>query len=158
MKKIMFLFLLTILIYKISSLENLDNLKSKKYKKFCGVDDMNFEIPKSSKPNTKNINSKNRKLATAYSPIRIFVDTTYLDTQALKMDDMDIILPIIKYALKKAVNGMSKLIEVDQFTDNVYLDLDEELLTKYSVFEWDEQLNNKEKLSLDYDYVLFFFF
>jgi len=155
MKKIIFLFLLTILIYKISSLENLDNLKSKKYKKFCGVDDMNFEIPKSSKPNTKNINSKNRKLATAYSPIRIFVDTTYLDTQALKMDDMDIILPIIKYALKKAVNGMSKLLEVDQFSDNVYSDLDEELLTKYSVFDWDEQLNNKEKLSLDYDYVLF---
>ena len=63
-------------------------------------------------------------------------------------------LPIIKNALNKSVNGMSKLLEIKQFEDNVFSNLNSILLNRHYIFKWDERLNNTEKISLDYDYVL----
>ena len=155
MKNFAILFLLINWFSKILSKEQLDNLEPKKNKHFCGVDYLNFKIKKSSNSKIQNINLKTRNLKEEYTPIRIFVDTTYLDKQVSLFDNMTDNLPVIKYALNKSVEGINKLLEVVQFADNVYSDLNQELLNKYGIFEWDEQINNSEMLSLNYDYVLF---
>ena len=155
MKGIIFFLLLTLLILEFTSKEYNNNIETKKpgYH-FCGADYLNFKIQKSSNSVIKNINLKARKLSTDYQPIRIFVDTTYLEEQAKNIEGMENKLPNIKMALNKAVEGMGKLLEVEPFENNVYTKLTSELFMNHSIYNWDKQLNNTEKISLDYDYVL----
>ena len=152
MKNLNYLFFLIAFIYKVLA-KNQDNFKIKKHEHFCGVDHLKLKIPKSSNIKAKNVNLRNRKLATVYSPIRIFVDTTYLEKQAEKLNMVDK-LSIIRYALKKSVGGMEKILEVDQLDYNVYSKLSKEL-SNNKVLQWDKTIDNPEKLSLSYDYVLF---
>ena len=150
MKEIVFI--LFLLINKIY-LEEIKNDENKKIP-FCGVNYLNFNIQVSKTTKIRNINAKTRKLETVYTPIRIFIDMTNLDIQATEISNMTDKLPIIKSALNKSVNGISKLLEIKQFEDNVFSNLDSTLLNKHYIYKWDERLNNTEKISLDYDYVL----
>ena len=140
----------------MSTKEHLDNFETKKHVHFCGVDYLNYEIQVSSNQKIPNLNSRKRKLSTDYNPVRILVDTTYIDKQVLepKMQDMQDKLPIIKSALNRALKGIKQLLEVKQFEYNIYSDLNESLFHNFGIFEWDDQLNDPEKISLNYDYVL----
>ncbi len=156
MKYISFLFIFSLLIIGISSGEsNLNNKTKKKVVHFCGVDYIKNKFPKSSNSKIKSNNSKTRKLSTDFLPIRILVDTTYLEIQSKEIESIENKLPIIKSALNRSVESIGKLIEVEQFTNNFLSDLNSALLNKYSILQWDEKINNTEKISKDYDYVLF---
>ncbi|MBR3672722.1 MAG: hypothetical protein IKN65_00290, partial [Clostridia bacterium] len=93
-------------------------------------------------------------LSSDFSPIRIFLDTTFLEIQAQELPDMQDNLPKIKRALKKAVDAMGKLIEVKQFEQNVYNDMNSTFLKSFHIDNWDEELNDPEKMSANYDYIL----
>ena len=149
--KIIALFLI-LLINEIALKEKIKNEVKRVH--FCGANYLSSNIQKSKTSKIVHSNSKTRKLKTDYTPIRIFVDTTYLNIQVKNIQNMEDKLPIIKYALDKSVNGMSKLLEVQQFQDNVYSGLNADLLNYYKIDNWDEKLNDPEKISLDYDYVL----
>ena len=156
MKNILFYIILSILIFTITSKENLDNLVPKKERQhFCGADYFDFKINQPVNSRNQNNISKSRKLSTDYLPIRIFIDTTYLEQQVKDVNNMEDKLPTIKYALKKAVEGMGALLEVERFDIDVYAQLNTELLTNNSIHQWDEQLNNTQNMSLYYDYILF---
>ena len=77
MKIILFFFLL--LIKEISLKEEIQNEDKKVH--FCGANYLNFNIQKSKTSKIEHLNTKTRRLSTDYTPIRIFVDTTYLDIQ-----------------------------------------------------------------------------
>ena len=155
MKSFLFFVILSVLIFELACIDYDDNIGAKKPKShFCGVDYLNFAIEKSSNTKIKSSNLKTRKLSTEFAPIRIFVDTKYLEEQAKNIEGMEEKIPKIKFALNKSVEGMAKLLEVKPFEVNVYSKLNSELFFNYSINNWDEQLNNTEKISLDYDYIL----
>ena len=126
MKRFLFFLILSLLIFELTSKEINEKYETKKpgYH-FCGVDYLKnkFQIQKSSNSIIRNINLKTRKLKTEYEPIRIFVDTTYLEQQAKNIEGMEDKLPEIKLALNKSVEGIGKLLEVVSFQDNVYTKL-----------------------------------
>ena len=156
MKYISSLFIFLLLILGISSIENnADNKTKKKVKHFCGVDYIKNKFPKNTNSQNKANNSKYRKLSTEFLPVRILVDTTYLEIQAKEIEGFEDKLPLIKSALNKSVESLGKLLEVEQYTYNFLSDLIPELITNNSIYKWDERINNTEKISQDYDYVLF---
>ena len=154
MKNILFTFILIILLYDISTKEKLDNIEQKTFKSFCGVNHLKYEIRTGHNSKHENINSKTRKLSTEFTPIRIFIDTTFLDIQAQNMPDMVENIPKIKRALNKSIEGMSQLLEVKQSVENIYKDLNSTIINKFNISQWDERLNNPKEMSENYDYIL----
>ena len=133
---------------------------SKSYHSFCGVD--YIETDAFNKPPDKNIKTKkfNQKITSGvFTPVRIFLDTTFLDYQVdLEDDDSYLreIHPIIKSALTQAVKAISQIIKVEQYEENVFINgLTEELLIKNEIEKWDEQLNDLTFVHENYDYIFF---
>ena len=156
MKNIFSYVILYLLIFGIISKENLsDSEPQKEAHHFCGANYLKFKINAPVIPRNENNNLKYRKLSTTQKPIRIFVDTTNIEKEAEKFENMTDKVPIIKNALNKAVEGMQKLIEVEQMEFNIYSNLSVELLKENLINQWDEQINDRENMSLFYDYILF---
>ena len=156
MKNIFLYIILLLLIFGITPKENLSNSEpQKEAHHFCGANYLKFKINPPVIPRNENNNLKSRKLSTTQSPIRIFVDTTNIEKEAEKFENMTDKVPIIKNALIKAVEGMQKLIEVEQMEFNIYSNLSVELLKENLINQWDEQINDRENMSLFYDYILF---
>ena len=154
MKCHFFVFILIALICCISSKEKSNDGERKILRNFCGVNYLKMKMNVGTTTSIKNISSKTRRLSTEYFPIRIFVDTTYLDVQIQNLPDMQKHLPMIKRALKKAVDAMSKLLEVEQIVGNIYTGMNSTLFETLKISKWDEKLNDTAKMSLEYDYIL----
>ena len=130
-------------------------LREKPIKNFCGVDSLKGKIEIGKSPNFKDINSKTRRLSTDYTPIRIFLDITFLEEQIKNLPEMVEHQPKIKRALNKTIKSIGDLIKVIQITDrNVFHSMNETFFKKINVLKWDEKLNNTEQMSLNYDYIL----
>ena len=154
MKNYFFVIILIALICYVSSKEKSNDSEREKIKNFCGVKYLKMEMNVGTTTSIKNISLKTRRLSTEFSPIRIFIDTTYLDVQIQKFPDMQEYLPAIKRSLKKAVDAMSKLLEVEQIVGNIYTGMNSTLFENLKISKWDEKLNDTEKMSLEYDYIL----
>ena len=100
-------------------MQNSDIFEYAKNLKFCGADILSKKInyPK------PNINQKKARLLStvAYKPIRVYVETTFFDYQAEENPELKDIVPIIKIALKKSVEGIKGLLEVEDKGDINYL-------------------------------------
>ena len=151
MKKL-FILILFFLIYE--TIEKQDISEDTKNQSFCGVNYLKYKIAKPPSLNTQKSNSKIRRLSTDWSQIRIFVDTTCLDYQAENIEVIKPFLPNIKRALKKAVKGITELINVERYTQSYFSYVNETFLNSHHISKWDNKINNPEEMTANYDYIL----
>ena len=136
-------------------------IPSKPFHSFCGVDFIETDIfNKPSDTNKTKSKKFNQKLTSGiFTPVRIFLDTTFLDYQVDSEEDDSYIReihPIIKSALSQALNAISQIIKVEQYEENVFINgLTEELLQKNGIEKWDAQLNDLNFIHENYDYIFF---
>ena len=137
------IFLLFLFIFSlINSKEEKDIFEANKNLRFCGADLMHHEINQYiSKAKQLKINKSNRprKLETInYRPIRIFVETTYLEYQAEQNIPLKYKIPTIKAALDKAVKGLQGFLEVEDLGNtNIFGHLDmRAIFTNNYIFKW----------------------
>ena len=149
----LFTLMIFFLIYGVT-IEKQDISEGTKNQSFCGVNYLKYKITKPTSLNTKNSNSKIRRLSTNWSQIRIFVDTTFLDYQAESNEVIKPFLPNIKRALKKAVKGITELINVEQYKQSFFSYVNETLLNQFYISKWANEINNPEEMTMNYDYIL----
>ena len=149
-----FIFIILFQILVIIAIENTNNLENKKIHHFCGVNYLKYKITKPPSSNYKKSNSNFRRLSTDWNQIRIFVDTTFLDYQGENNEAIKPYVPSIKRALTKAVQGMTKLINVEPYLDNYFSYLNKTLFEQNKVEKWDEKINNPKEMASNYDYIL----
>ena len=151
------IFLFLLIINKVSQKET---KSSKKNHNFCGVDYIKQNAFKTSIP-SKYLNIKNNLSSKEYLPIRIFLDTTYLDKQIEELTDeyynyLKEIYPIIKLALNKSVEAISQVLKVERYEDNIFINgFNKTKIKEQGIEIWDNKLNNLEEIHKNYDYILF---
>ena len=149
MKYLFFNIYFFFLFIRINSKENDDIFEYTKNLKFCGADILSKKInyPKS------NINQKKtRNLNTiTYKPIRVYVETTYFDYQAENTTELKDIVPIIKVALNKSVEGIKGLLEVEDKGDiNYFKDVIIDLFNEHNIKKWDPIFDNGADIKSDF--------
>ena len=150
MNKFFLSIIFVLITLKVISIEQNDIFDVSKNLRFCGADlfsqDLKFPIQKEFK------NKKTRSLMTTeYKPIRIFVETTYFEYQGNYYPELSGIVPIIKTALNKAVDGIKGLIEVIPNDENNYFnDVIKDLFAKYNISEWDPIFDNNSDIKSDF--------
>ena len=118
--------------------------------RFCGADlfakNLNFPPPNTIKT------SKSRHLSTEkYKPIRIFVETTFFEHQSTLYPNLKHIVPIIKTALNKSVEGIKGLLEVkDNGEINYFKDVIMNLFNQNNITKWDPIFDNGADIKSDY--------
>ena len=151
MKKLFLNIIFVIINFRTISNEQNDIFNISKNLKFCGADlfskNLKFPIQKGKKHN------KSRSLITPeYKPIRIFVETTYFESQGNNYSELSPIVPIIKTALNKAVEGIKGLIEVVPNDEtNYFKDVIKNLFNTYNISEWAPIFDNN--LDIKYYYI-----
>ena len=133
----------------MNSKTNDDIFEYAKNLKFCGADILSKKI----KYPNPNINQKKaRHLNTVtYKPIRVYVETTYFDYQAENYTELKDIVPIIKVALNKSVEGIKGLLEVEDNGDiNYFKDIIIELFKNNNIKKWDPIFDNGADIKSDF--------
>ena len=161
-KQSIFLTFILIIILKTTSqisTKTKKNSSSKiNYHNFCGVDYLETNIFKTSPP-PKNLNNNINKLSSerVFYPVRIFLDTTFLEQQAKEYDEeIYETYNIITSALNQAVKAISEIIKVERYEENVFEGgLNSDNLIKEEIEKWDDKLNDLNYVHNNYDYVLF---
>ena len=143
---------LIILLYfasKVNTKEEEDIFEVNKNKRFCGVDLMKYEIknPPISKPLKSNLT---RQLATVYTPIRIYLESTYFEYQGEEYPIMKDKILILKEALIEAINGIKNLLEVEQDSDNIFSWIDPSFFEYYKVYKWNSIFENGSDIKSDF--------
>ena len=157
--QLLFFFILLIINLTISSqiqTKPKNNSFSKNnHHSFCGVDSLKTNIFKTSPPPTRS-NTKRKLSSKVFTPVRIFFDKTFLESQLNTYPDIEGIYPLIISALNRAVKAISEIIKVEQYEENVFIDkLNRDNLRNIGIETWDESLNDLELVHQNYDYVLF---
>ena len=118
--------------------------------RFCGADLFSKNLNFSSQNIIKT--SKSRHLSTEkYKPIRIFVESTYFEYQSTLFPNLKPIVPIIKTALNKSVEGIKGLLEVkDNGEINYYKDVIINLFNQNNITKWDPIFDNGADIKSDY--------
>ena len=150
MKNFFLNIIFVIINFKSFSNEQNDIFNITKNLRFCGADlfSQNLKFP-----NQKGkIYNKSRSLiSTEYKPIRIFVETTYFEYQGNNYTNLSSIVPIIKTALSKAVDGIKGLIKVKQNDETIFSkDVIKNLSETYNVTRWDPIFDNNTDIKSDF--------
>jgi len=152
MKKLFLLIIFVIINLKVISIEQEDIFDISKNLRFCGADlfskNLNFPIQNE----LKTQKTRTRSLITPeYKPIRIFVETTYFEYQGNIYSELSGIVPIIKNALNKAVEGIKGLIEVEHNDETNYIkDVIKNLFNTYNIGKWDPIFDNNTDIKSDF--------
>ena len=125
-----------------------DHLKNLR---FCGADLVKNNITKYQN-NTKPKNNTKRGLSTEYSPIRIYLETTYFEWQASESPFFKEKLPLLKEALNRALNGIKSLIQVEEVDQSLFNDAYSYFYNNY-VYNWNPIFNRKV-VDIKSDFVL----
>ena len=148
MLKIHFLLILKIL-FLINAQNSSDIFEQNKNVRFCGADLKDHEIIISSKISKKRQINPSRKLSTNYEPIRIILDTTYLEDQGNEILSLKDKIPMIKEAMNKSVKALSDILEVERYGNDIFVDLNETLFNKYKIYKWNPIFNNSDDIPAD---------
>ena len=139
MKKNAFFIFFIINILAINSKEEKDIFEANKNLRFCGADldkiGIQQYISKAKQIKKREI----RRLSTiTYRPIRIFLETVFFEAQGNQNPNLIDKIPLLISALKKAVNGMQGLIEVEDIGNTyLYSDIDMASLFKNNlIYQW----------------------
>ena len=150
MKMFYFYIVLIILNIKINSKDSDDIFEVHKNLRFCGADYLshNIKLPPKKETRTNKIRSLSTK---EYKPIRIFVETTYLEYQSTVYTSLSYQVPIIKNALNKAVEGLKSLINVEDNGDvNYFKDVIFNLFYENNIRKWDPVFDNGADIKSDF--------
>ena len=109
--------------------------------RFCGADLEHHEIKISSKISKKHQLNPSRKLSTLYYPIRIILDTTYFEQQGTQINAVMNQISMLKEAMNKAIKGLSDILEVEQYGNDIFTDLTQTFLDEYGVYNWNPNFN-----------------
>ena len=149
MKIIIYIIFLLFLSSKINTLEEKNIFEVNKNLRFCGADSLKHEILFKSRP--KNVkNSTTRKLSTGYIPMRIFLESTYFETQGKDFPYLKDTIPILKEALEIAIKGFTGLIEVEEETENLYSDITSEFFINNGIHKWSPIFDNGSDIKSDF--------
>ena len=117
--------------------------------RFCGADLEHHEIKISSKISKKHQLNPSRKLSTLYYPIRIILDTKNFEQQGARIDSVKDKVPMLKEAMNKAVYALSDIIEVEDYGNDIFYDLNEYFLNSNGIYSWDPILDDKKDIPAD---------
>ena len=135
---------------KINSKDPDDIFEVHKNMRFCGADHLsqNLKLPPKKDIKINNIRSLTTK---EYKPIRIFVETTFLEYQGNNNINLIEQVPIIKNALNKAVEGIKGLINVeDNGNVNYFKDVVLNLFRDNNIIKWDPIFDNGADINSDF--------
>ena len=141
------LFIFISLFYFIITQNSTDIFQKNKNLRFCGANLFKYEIKISSKISQKN--KLNRKLSTVFSPIRILLDTTYFEEQGKQIAQIKDKVSLLKEAMNKAVKALTDILEVENYGNDIFVDLTEDFLHKYFIYSWNKIINNKNDIPAD---------
>ena len=122
---------------------------------FCGAKYLNLEnvFPKKA-PELKNSEKPINK--GEFFPIRIFVDHSFMDEQINgELKELSPYYDKILNAMNRAIDGLKKLIKVEQYDENFLDGLNSQLIIENKIYKWKDELNNIKEVAKNYDYVLF---
>ena len=144
------IFLLFLYLFSFINSQNSNDIFEKnKNVRFCGADLLNHTIKISSKISNKHKLDPSRKLSTAFSPIRIILDTTYFEQQGNQIYSIKDKIPLLKEAMNKAVNALSNILEVEDYGNDIFEDLTPQFMYNNKVFNWDPMFNNNADIPAD---------
>ena len=114
---------------------------------------MKYEIKHYSTNSKKFKKNDSRILETikSYRPIRIYLETTYFDSQNVG-DFLESKKPLLKNALKLAIKGLSGLLEVEDIGDyNIFSFINpNELFYKNYIYSWDPIFDSGSNIQSDF--------
>ena len=148
MLQINFLLILQ-LLYLIYTQNSTHIFEQNKNLRFRGADLQKHEIMISSTISKNHQMNPSRRLTTI-SPIRIILDTTYLEevgNQILSLKDK---IPMIKEEMNKAVKALNDIIEVEQYGNYIFTYLNQTLFDKYRVYSTNPLFEDNTNIPADF--------
>ena len=95
-------------------------------------------------------NSSTRKLSTSYIPMRIFLESTYFESQGQDFPYLKNTIPILKEALDIAIKGFTGLIEVEEETENLYSGITSEFFINNGIHKWNPIFDHGSDIKSDF--------
>ena len=153
MKKNVFFIFFIINIFTINSKEEKDIFEANKNLRFCGADLDKIGIQQYISKAKQIKKRETRSLSTlTYRPIRIFLETVFFESKGSEDPNLIGKMPLLMSALKKAVNGMQDLIEVEDIGDtNLYSDIDmKSLFNNNLIYQWSPIFDSTNDIQSDF--------
>ena len=132
--------LILYLFHLIFNQDSNDIFEYNKNTRFCGADLQHYEIKISSKISEKH--NPSRKLSSQFSPIRIILETTYFEQQGYKIPSLRDKVPMLLEAINKAVKALTGILEVENYGNDIFVDLNETLFRQYKIYSWSPIFDN----------------
>ena len=134
MKKDFFLLILIFNLLVLLKTQKAKNIfEENKNNRFCGAGLLKHEIKISSVISQKHKLNPSRKLSTIFTPIRIILDTSYFEQQGELLPAIKNKVPMLKEAMNKAINALRDILEVENYGNDIFGDLNEAYLKKYKI-------------------------
>jgi hypothetical protein len=108
--------------------------------RFCGADLQHYTIKISSKISEEH--NPSRKLSSVFSPIRIILETTYFEQQGYKIPSLRDRVPMLLEAMNKAIKALTDILEVENYGNDIFIDLNETLFRQYKIYSWSPIFDN----------------
>ena len=153
MEIILFFVFFLININIINSNHEKDIFEGNKNLRFCGADLKNNGIEQYISRANQNKKRKLRNLdSTTYRPIRIYLETTYFQSQGNNNQNIKDKMSSLITALNKAVNGIKGLINVEDIGDkNILSGINmPELFQNNNINQWNTIFNSGSNINADY--------
>ena len=147
------------LVSKVNTKEEKNIFEVNKNLRFCGADLMEQEIQLF--PETINRSSTRHLTAKKFSPIRIYLESTYFDSQGedfANFPNLNDIIPLYKKALSIALKGLTSLVKVEEETGNIFSQIGPTLFLTNKVYKWNSIFENGSHLNSDFLLTVLVFF
>ena len=144
----LFLFLIFISFMKAQDTKNI--FEANKDIQFCGAGLLNYTIKIASVISKKHKLNPSRKLSTVFTPIRIILDTTYFEEQGNQLSNISDKVSMLKEAMTKAVDALKNILEVEDYGNDIFGDLNEDLFAYYNIYDWDPIFNDTSDIPADF--------
>ena len=138
-------------VSKVNTKEEKNIFEVNKNLRFCGADLMEQEIQLF--PETINRSSTRHLTAKKFSPIRIYLESTYFDSQGedfANFPNLNDIIPLYKKALSIALKGLTSLVKVEEETGNIFSQIGPTLFLTNKVYKWNSIFENGSHLNSDF--------
>ena len=142
-----FLFFNFILFIKTQDTKNI--FEDNKDIRFCGAGLLKNEIKISSIISKKHKLNPSRKLSTQFSPIRIILDTSDFEETGNQLPEIKDKIPILKKAMIKAVNALKDILEVENYGDDIFGDLNQAIFNQYKIKKWNPVFDDTSNIPAD---------
>ena len=140
-----------ILLYFVSKVdmkEEKDIFEVNKNLRFCGADYLKHGIKFF--PKTANKSSTRHLSTTKFTPIKIYLESTYLESQGEDFPYLKDMIPKYKKALNMVIKAVTSLLKVQEETDNIFSQIGPDFFNYYKVYKWNPIFENGSYLNSNY--------